>query len=155
MWSPSAPEVFGTPDAPRASSSSRIARATSSTRLEFHAFRRIEIQRHMIGGLDRLNPREPRILGDRGQLRHVQQRRQVAADDLLPRFGHPDRLDAYTGRDVLRAMLVEGLRRDAVGIPLHHQGTIRDGRQNERRDLDVIAEQVALGELLFRPEDLV
>ena len=51
MCRPSAPEVFGTPIAPSASSSSRIQRATSSTRANGTPSARIEIERDVVGEL--------------------------------------------------------------------------------------------------------
>ena len=66
------------------------------------------------------------------------------------------RLDAHAGRRLLlaRALLVERRAVDAVRKPLHHQRPIGDGGQDERRHLRVVAEQIALGELAVRPEDL-
>src|SRR5262245_16397713 len=52
-------------------------------------------------------------------------------------------------------MLIELRRVDAVWKSLHHEGPVRDGRQDERRDLCVVADQIALGQLEVRPEDLV
>ena len=39
---------------------------------------------------------------------------------------------------------------DAVGEALHHERPIGDARKDERRDLDVVAEQIALGDLVRR-----
>ena len=78
----------------------------------------IEIERDVIRVLDRLHAREPRILGDGRELRHVQQRRQVAADDLLASAGHFDRVDAHTGGRFLNAMLVERL---AAAMPFGYR----------------------------------
>ena len=59
------------------------------------------------------------------------------------------------GTLVGRAMLVKRLAAHAVWIALHDQGTVRHHRQDERRDLHVVPHQVALGETLAGPEDLV
>ena len=53
------------------------------------------------------------------------------------------------------AMLIERLGGDAVRKALHHERAVGHRRQDERRDLRVVAEQVALGQLLLRPEHLV
>jgi len=64
-------------------------------------------------------------------------------------------LDAHARRAPVRsAVLVERLCVDAVGVALHHQRTIGDDREEVRRDADVVAEQVALGQLQRGPEDL-
>ncbi len=52
-------------------------------------------------------------------------------------------------------MLVERLTIDAVGKALHHQRPLVDDRQDQRRDARVVADQIALGELRPRPEDLL
>ena len=52
-------------------------------------------------------------------------------------------------------MLVERLGRDAVRKALHHERPVGDRGQDVRRGLHVVAEQIALGELLLRPEHLV
>src|SRR5262252_2839779 len=52
-------------------------------------------------------------------------------------------------------MLIELRSVDAVWKSLHHERPVLDGRQDERRDLRVVAHQIALGHLEVRPEDLV
>jgi len=44
---------------------------------------------------------------------------------------------------------------DAVGIALHHHGAIVEMRKEPGRDLEVVLEEVALGEAQSRPEDFV
>ena len=110
----------------------------------------------------RLHAREPRVLRDRGDLGHVEQRDQVAADEAAGvRFGDRvevvgDRLDTHARRRLLdsRPLLVERRLVDAVGEALHHQWPIGNGRKDQRRDLRVVAQQVAFRELRPRPEHL-
>ena len=42
-----------------------------------------------------------------------------------------------------------------IRIAFHRQRPVVYGRKNERRRFDVVAEEIALGEALLRPEDLV
>src|SRR5690606_31627988 len=58
-------------------------------------------------------------------------------------------------RSIRRAMLVERLARDAVRIALHHERAVLDDRQDERRDLHVVPQEIALGQTLRGPEDLL
>src|SRR3990172_3568274 len=51
-------------------------------------------------------------------------------------------------------LLVERLLADAVGESLHDERAIVHGRQDERRRLHVVAEQIALREAEVRPEHL-
>ena len=51
-------------------------------------------------------------------------------------------------------MLIEGLGVDPVGKALHDEGPIGDDGKEKRGNLDVVAEQIALGQLLPRPEHL-
>ena len=97
MCRPSAPDVFGMPFASRVSSSSRIHRATSRTRFERHAVRGIQVERRAVGCLRIGQPREPWILRDRRELRHVEERLEGAADDVRARFGDRDHLDRTPG----------------------------------------------------------
>ena len=123
--------------------------------LEGHALGRIEIEGAVVGELGMLHAREPRILRDRGELRRVEQRLQVAADDLRPLFDDADDGGADAGRHLGRAMLIERLARRRRWEIASSPAADRHRRQHERRDLDVVAEQVALRQLLLRPEDLV
>jgi hypothetical protein len=52
-------------------------------------------------------------------------------------------------------MLIEGRPVDAVRQPLHHERPVVEDGKNERRDLRVEANQVALRFLDLWPEDLV
>ena len=80
---------------------------------------------------------------------------RIAADDLRALFRHRDLLDPDALRDILDAMLVERLGGDAVRKALHHERAVGHRRQDVRRDLRVVAEQIAFGQLLLRPEHLV
>ncbi len=155
MCRPSAPDVFAHAGrAQRVELVANPARDVEHVR-ERHAVRRIEIERGVVGELRMRDAREPRILRDGRQLRHVEQRLQAAADDLRPLFDDADDFGADAGRHLGRAVLVERRAGDAVREALHHERTIGHGRQDERRDARVVAHQIALGQLQLRPEQLV
>ena len=115
----------------------------------------IEVERGVVGELRVVHARKPRILRDCRELRHVQQRLQVAPDDLRPLFNAAHDLSAHAGGHLRGAVLIERRCRDAVGEALHDQRPIGDGRQHEGRGADVIAEEIALRQLLLRPENLM
>ena len=109
MCRPREPEVLRSPSTPSASSSSRTQRATSRTRENGAPVHRIQIDRGEVHLVRRLRAREPGVLRDHRELGHVEQRRQVAADeprrdvvarDALARARRAGRLG--------RAVLVEG-----------------------------------------------
>ena len=147
--SPSDPDVFGTPTAPTFASSSRSQRATSSTVSNEVPGIGSRSKATWSGAMQRLHAREPGVLRDGRQLRHVEQRLERPADRAARHVVVRQHLDTDAGRHLVgRAMLVERLAAHAVRIPLHHQGPIRHDRQDERRDLHVVAHQVAFGEAL-------
>ena len=106
--------------------------------------------------------REPRILRNRRQLRHVEERRQRSADQPIAWALLVGRLDvsgqhfaAHARRAAFRVpLLVERGPVDAVRKPLHHQRPVVDAGQQERRRLHVVADQLALGDAELRPEHL-
>ena len=101
----------------------------------------IEIEGGVIRVVRRLRAREPRVLGNGGELRHLEQRLQRSTDELrLAPLGD--------------LVLVERLTADTVGEALHHQWAIGDTGQDERRDLDVVAKQIAFGDPQIFPERL-
>ena len=108
----SRPDVFGTPGMCSRSSSSFTHRATSSTCVERGAVAGVEIDRDEIG-MERIGDAgEPRILRDRGELRHVEQRRERSADQPIARAFFGDRLD------VLRQHLAPDAGRHGFRVPL-------------------------------------
>ena len=163
MCRPREPDVFGTAGTPSdVQLVAHPARDVEHAR-ERRALARIEIERDVVGVERRLHAREPRVLRDRGDLRHVEQRDQRCRRRNGCASGSRDRidvvakrLDADARRRLLlaRALLVERRPVDAVREALHHQRPIGDGRQQERRDRRVVAQQVALRQLQRRPEHL-
>ena len=77
----SSPTSSGQPGTFSASSSSCTQRATSSTRENGVSSSGSRSMRHVVGVERRLHAREPRVLRDRGDLRHVEQRDQRSADE--------------------------------------------------------------------------
>ncbi len=118
--------------------------------------RRVQIDRHVVHDVLRLDAREPGVLRNRAELHCVQQGRERTANQVGPGFRfRGDVLDADAwGVFVGRPVLIERLRIDAVRIAFHHQGAIRQRRQDEGRHANVMAEQVAFRELQLRPEHL-
>ena len=151
------PRSSASPAMPSASSSSRTQRATSRTRENGASSIGSRSMAAKSISLRRLRAREPRVLRDDRQLDHVEQRRQAAADEA----GRDVVVDGIAlartprGTVVGRAVLVEGVPVDAVGQALHDQRPIAHHRQQERRDLEVVAEQIALGEPQLGPQRLV
>src|SRR4029453_9274554 len=91
----------------------------------------------------------------RRELRRIEQRLQTAADNLRALFHGLDGLDAHAFRGVLGTVLIERRGGDTIWKTFHDQRTVSNRRQDDRSDFHVIAEQVALRELLLWPEDLV
>ena len=90
---------------------------------------RVEIDRHDVGLARAPGLRKPRVLRDRRQLRHVEQRLQAAADEHRRHIGARHGFHAHAARvNVRRTMLIERLALYAVGKALHHQRTIRRPR---------------------------
>ena len=156
MCSPSEPDVFGKPgDLHAIELFLDPSRAIENLR-ERRARLRIEIDRDLVRRVQIVHRRKPRVHRDRRELRHVEQRLQRSADQPRRHVVVRQRLDAHARRHRLRrAMLIERRPVDAVRQPLHHQRPVVDDRQDERRDPRVEANQVALGLLDLRPEDLV
>ena len=164
MCRPREPDVFGTPGSPSRSSSSLTQRATSSTCVEARAVARIEIDRHVVRrAADRLHAREPRVLRDRRELRHVEQRRQRSADQPIARPLLVDRLDVR--RAAPRAARPAAALPDAAAgrtPACRRRSETASSRAADRRPpagcsgdtVDVVAQQVALRDPQLRPEHL-
>ena len=99
IWQNSCPDSYGVPAAAECRCAARATR-TSSARPALHrlelvadpardveylrerrALAGIEIERDEVGIERRLHAREPRVLPDRGELRHVEERHERAADE--------------------------------------------------------------------------
>ncbi len=74
---------------------------------------------------------------------------------MRPAFRHLHDLGSDPGRNVGGTVLIERLCRDPVGEPFHHQRTVRNHRENCGRHADVVAEEIALGQLQPGPEHFV
>ena len=143
MCRPREPDVFGTAGTlHRLELVAHPARDVEHLR-ERRALARIEIERDEVGVERRLHAREPRVLRDRGELRHVEQRDERSADEalgaaLLDRVEIVgQRFHAHARRRLflLPALLIERHAVvDAVRKALHDERPIGDDRQDERRD---------------------
>ena len=112
MCSPSDPDVFGKPGTLQPIQLVAHPPRDVEDLRERRARLRIEIDRDLIGFVQRVDRREPRVHRDRRELRHVEQRLQAAADEHRRHVGARHRLDAHAARiDVRRAMLIEGVGR--------------------------------------------
>ena len=96
---------------------------------------------------------------DRAEVDEIDECLDVVRDEVLDvalRVLAPDRdrLDPV-GHETWRILLIEGFPVDAVGKARQHHGAVFEIRQQPGRDGSVILDEIALGVLLFRPEDLV
>ena len=73
----------------------------------------------------------------------------------LPPWCRMEQVSSHSGAPRRRALHEEALAVDAVGIALHDHGAIAKVGQELRCHVDVVLEQVALGEAERGPEDLV
>ena len=120
--------------------------------------RRVEIDQQVVGLLDLGHARVPGVqldaaeVGDPGEAGRVVEHRE---DGRVPaRELHEDLVDVV--RMVLRhALLVEELACDAVGEPLHVERPTPDVGESERRDVDVVRDEVELRQPALREEHLL
>ncbi len=123
------------------------------------AFRRIEIDEREIRIVERSHAAHPGVLIDAGQVRQIDQRRAVVADNVvnlvLIVLGE-DRLQAHPiGNFVFGVFLKEELLVDAVRIALERKRAVAQMRENQRRYGIVVVDDVALGDAFAGIEDFV
>ena len=119
---------------------------------------RIEVEVEIVGTIDVVAARVPRVQVDAAEVDDPEQRRQVLDHREIDHAARAVRDRA--GLDPLgprrrRALHEERLAGGAVGIALHHHRPIDQVRQQHRRDVGVVLQQVALGEAELGPERLV
>ena len=103
--------------------------------------------------------RERSVQLDVGEVRGPDQRRKILREAIMHvaivAFA-PDLRGLHPFRSMGRAVFfVEEFAFHAIRITLHRQRAIFQMRQKDRRDLDVVVDQCALGEAVFRIKDLV
>ena len=91
-----------------------------------------------------------RVQLDAAEIDDPREPRRVVDDDLFRgAAGRESQRDRSQPRGALRrrALLIEGLTFGAVDEALEHHGTVADSGQRARRDRQVVANQIELGEL--------
>ena len=122
-------------------------------------FLRVEVDHRPVGRVLRVDARHPRMQIDAAEVHEVQQRVAVVAHHVAQEVATALAADLDRahplGRAGLRFLLVEGLAGDAVREAVEVDRPVAQVRQEHLGHLLVVAEQVALGEALGRPVDLV
>src|SRR5436305_1987062 len=105
-----------------------------------------------------LHSRHPGVLLDISGIRNVQELISLGTDEVSNGALHvlrPDLLGAYPLRRVIRSiLLIERRTMDAVRKTLENQRPIQQMRNQIRRDLVVVVDQIAFGVAVLRPEYL-
>jgi hypothetical protein len=120
---------------------------------------RVQVEEGVVGPVQGAGPRVQRVHLDAAQVDHVQQAGPVLGehelDDpgvLLGGHGRGRQPLGGVGRHLL---LVERLAGQAVGHPLHGQRPVVQVGEDQVGDVPVVGQEVALGDALARPVDLV
>src|SRR5262249_34415326 len=118
----------------------------------------IEIDTQLVGMLEVLGTYRVWVQLEATEVREPGQRRRVTRHDLLRRaargkaqLDHLDPRWAAPGR----ALLVEVLAVDALRVANEHVGTATNPAERSLRDGDVVADQIELGVLRLREQELV
>ncbi len=122
----------------------------------------VQVEHHPVGALGLVDARIPRVHVDAAHVDHPQEREvvvdeRVVDDPLLAVAGRGREGGALDPvRHVRRRVLLEEeLALPAVGVALHRERPVAQVRDEHRRDVAVVREQVALRDPLVRPERLV
>ncbi len=125
--------------------------------LEGHVGTRVEVEVQVVGSIGIVGTRVPLVQIDAPEVDDPQQRRQVLDHRELDHLARAvrDPAGGEPWRPRCRRLLHEEERAfGAVRIALHDHGAIADVRQQHRRDAQVVADEVALGEAERGPERL-
>ena len=120
---------------------------------------RVEADEHVVRPLDLVHAAVPRVqvdaaeVGDPGEAGRVRHHREVRGAS-APGKPDVDGLEPVRVR-VRNALLVEEVALDAVRIAEHLHRPPRDVRKQELREVDVVVDEVTLGEPALGKEDLV
>ena len=164
MWIPSEPLVFGNDSSPSRSSVSLIRQRDLDRLGEADVGRRVEVEEHPVGPRRLVDPRVPGVHVDAAHVHHPEQRELVvherevdhpALRRLVARRGLERPRRDPVGHVLRRVLLEEELALPPVRIALHRERPVAQVRQDRRRDVAVVGEQVALRDPLLRPERLV
>ena len=113
---------------------------------------------HVVRPIDVVTRRIPLVQIDAPEIDDPEQRRQVIDDRKVDDVAGVmvDAAGPDPGRARLRRPLhEEELTGGAVGIAFHHHRAIADVRQEHRRNVGVVLDQITLGDPLLLPEQLV
>ena len=118
----------------------------------------IEIEVQVVGPIDVVAARVPLIEVDAAEVDDPEQRCEVLhhreVDDVSRRVRDATGLDPRRVR-LGDALHEEAFPRRAVGVALHDHGAIAEVRQERRRDVGVVLEEIALRDPRVAPEQLV
>ena len=122
------------------------------------ALARVEVDQEVVGPVDVVHPRGPRVQVDAAEVDDPGERRRLVADREVGRA--PGReLDVHglepVGMIGRNALLVEEPLLRAVRVALHLHRAALDVVQDVRRDVEVVLDEVELLQPALREEDLV
>ena len=157
MCMPREPEVLGKPRRPCSSSTSRTPRATSRTSRERHLGPGVEVDAQLVGVVEVVAADRPGVPVDHPEVH--------APDEVGGVVGHQLARGAAAGEgdgrglDPLRrraghALLEERLALHPVDPALHHRRALAQVTDDRRRALDVVVDEVELGEAALGEEGL-
>src|SRR5262245_45982134 len=120
---------------------------------------RIEVEYHKVWPLYELYARTPWILGNGAHVGDVEQLVPVRPDEITDVTLHvrgPDFLRADpVRRVVMRILLIEMFAVDAIGIAIEDKRTIEKMRDQYGSDAIVEPDEIAFGEAILRPVELL
>ena len=137
--------------------SPRTTCATSRTCAHVHARHRIEIDAQLVGMIEIVGAHRMRVQLEAGEVRHPGERRGVARHDLFRAAarGKAQRHDLDPRRPrCRRALLIEELAVDAVGIAHEHVGPAAGAAQRAVGHREVVAREVELRVARLRKQHL-
>ena len=117
----------------------------------------VQIEVQIVGAVDVVAARIPLVQVDAAEVDHPQERRQILHDGKVDHTARGvldgARVDPARARRRRPLHEEEGAGRP-VGIPLHHHGAIPEMGKQDRGNLDVVLQQITLGQPQSRPERL-
>ena len=121
------------------------------------ALARVEVDQQVVGPLDVVHARVPRVQLDAAEVDHPGERGRVVDDREHGRVAARELHELLADEVRVRrhALLVEELPLDAVRVALHVEWPAADVVQRARRDVEVVGDQIALRQARLGEEDLV
>ena len=126
-------------------------------RRERRARHRIEVEVHVVRAVDVVAARVPGVQIDAAEVHDPEERGEVLdhreVDDLARRSARPSRSRSSPGAGDGACFMKKNFPAAPFGIALHDHRPVLQVRKQVRRDVRVVAEQVALGDRRLLPED--